>query len=75
MTIHSSILAREIPWTEEPGGLLSMGHKELDTTEATQHAHIQVRSQVGNEVGSPYNQPDFSMRTLVSASGPQNLLN
>ena len=35
MTIHSSILAREIPWTEEPGGLLSMGRKELDTTEAT----------------------------------------
>jgi len=30
---HSSILAREIPWTEEPGGLQSMGHKESDTTE------------------------------------------
>ena len=24
MTIHSSILAWEIPWTKEPGGLLSM---------------------------------------------------
>ena len=35
MAAHSSILAREIPWTEEPGGLLSMGRKELDTTEAT----------------------------------------
>ena len=23
MAIHSSILARKIPWTEEPGGLLS----------------------------------------------------
>ena len=30
---HSSILAWEILWTEEPGGLQSMGHKELDTTE------------------------------------------
>ena len=30
---HSSILARRIPWTEEPGGLQSMGSKELDTTE------------------------------------------
>ena len=30
---HPSILAWEIPWTEEPGGLQSMGHKELDTTE------------------------------------------
>ena len=25
MTIHSSILAWEIPWTEQPGGLQSMG--------------------------------------------------
>ena len=24
MAIHSSILASEIPWTEEPGGLQSM---------------------------------------------------
>ena len=30
---HSSILAWRIPWTKEPGGLQSMGHKELDTTE------------------------------------------
>jgi len=25
MATHSSILAREIPWTEESGGLQSMG--------------------------------------------------
>ena len=30
---HSSILAWRIPWTEEPGGLQSMGHKESDTVE------------------------------------------
>ena len=33
MATHSSILAWEIPWTEESGGLQFMGHKELDTTE------------------------------------------
>ena len=34
MAIYSSILAWEIPWTEEPGGLKSpWGRKELDTTE------------------------------------------
>ena len=33
MATHSSILAWRIPWTEELGGLQSMGHKELDTTE------------------------------------------
>ena len=35
MATHSSILARKIPWTEEPGGLQSMGRKEWDTTEHT----------------------------------------
>ena len=30
---HSSILAWRIPWTEEPDGLQSWGHKELDMTE------------------------------------------
>ena len=33
MATQSSTLTRQIPWTEEPGGLQSMGHKELDMTE------------------------------------------
>ena len=33
MATHSSILAWEVPWTKEPGGLHSMGLQELDTTE------------------------------------------
>ena len=32
MATHSSILAWEIPWTEEPDGLQSMGSQDLDTT-------------------------------------------
>ena len=33
MAIHASILAWEIPWTEEPGGLYSpRGCSELDMT-------------------------------------------
>ena len=35
MATHSSILAWRIPGMEEPGGLLSMGYAELDTTEMT----------------------------------------
>ena len=31
MTTHSSILAWKVQWTEEPGGLHSMGPRELDT--------------------------------------------
>ena len=35
MATHSSILAWTIPWTEEPGGLQSVGIAESDMTEAT----------------------------------------
>ena len=37
MATHSSILAWEIPWTEEPGGLQSTG---LDTTEQLTYTQI-----------------------------------
>ena len=37
MATHSSVLAWRIPWTEEIGGLQSMGHKELDTIEQLNH--------------------------------------
>ena len=33
MATYSGILAWGISWTEEPDGLQSVGHKELDTTE------------------------------------------
>ena len=33
MATHSRILIWEIPWTEEPGGLQSMGSQESDTTQ------------------------------------------
>ena len=35
LATHCSILAWKIPWTEEPGGLQSMNHKESDMTEQT----------------------------------------
>ena len=33
MATHPVFLPGESPWTEEPGMLQSMGHKELDITE------------------------------------------
>ena len=33
MGTGTTVLAWRIPWTEEPGGLQSMGLKELDMTE------------------------------------------
>ena len=39
MATHSSILALEIAWTEEPGGLQSMGWKKVGHNLATQQQH------------------------------------
>ena len=40
MATHSSILAWEIPWTEEPGGLHSMGSQRVEHYFTTEHIHI-----------------------------------
>ena len=37
MATHSSVLAWRIPRAGEPGGLLSMGSQESDTTEQLNH--------------------------------------
>ena len=43
MATHFSTLTWRIPWTEEPGGLPSVGlHKELDMTKVTQQASKQL---------------------------------
>ena len=37
---HFSILAWRIPWTEEPGGLQSMGSQRVRHNWATEHTHM-----------------------------------
>ena len=37
MATHSSILAREIPWTEDPGGLQSTGSQRVERD--CEHTH------------------------------------
>ena len=39
MAIHSSTLAWEIPWTEEPGGLQSLGSQIVGHALETNHTH------------------------------------
>ena len=51
MAPHSSTFAWKIPWTEEPGGLQSMGSLELDTTERL-HFHFSL-SCIGEGNGNP----------------------
>ena len=50
MATHSSTFAWKIPWMEEPGGLQSMGHEELDTTERL-HFHFSL-SRIGEGNGT-----------------------
>ena len=40
MATHSSILAWEIPWTKEPGGLQSMESQRVRHDVVTEHAYI-----------------------------------
>ena len=52
MATHSSILAWEIPWTDDPGrgggrGHRPWGHKESDTTE---HTHTYTHTRGGSQL-------------------------
>ena len=40
MATHSSALAWRIPWTEEPGGLQSMGSQRVRCNLANKQQHI-----------------------------------
>ena len=42
MATTSTVLAQRIPWTEEPGGLQSMGSQELDTAKHIVHGILLV---------------------------------
>ena len=50
MAAHSSILAQEIPWTEDPGGLESTGSQEA--------GHAQVTKQPSQTTGVPLHGSD-----------------
>ena len=63
---HSSILTWEIPWTEEPGGLHSMGLLELDMTEVTEHTHTHTHT---------HTHPGHRTDTMVSSGVIQTYIN
>ena len=45
MATHSSILAWRIPWTEEPGGLQSMGSQRVGQDRGTNtHTHTHTHT-------------------------------
>ena len=42
MATHSNVLAWEIPWTEEPGGLQSLGPQRVGHTEQLIHLLVNI---------------------------------
>ena len=56
---HFSILAWRIPWTEEPGGLQSMGSQKLDMTE-----QVTLTRGLWWPVSQPTTHSDFSHTEL-----------
>ena len=51
MATHSSILAWEVPWTEEPGRLQSMGLQRVGhdlVTESRTHNTIPIKATMNN---------------------------
>ena len=50
MAAHSSILAQRIPWTEEPGGLQSMGSQsQIQVRGLSMHAPISLALELKKE--------------------------
>ena len=54
MATHSSVLAWEVPWTKEPGGLQSMGSQRARHDLATAHARTICQTQFGKLSGTYY---------------------
>ena len=50
MATHSSILAWRIPWTEEPGGLQSMGSQRVEHDWATDIFTFIIKTDVLSKV-------------------------
>ena len=70
---HSSVLAWEIPQTEEPGRLQSAGHNELDRTECVRvrtraHTHTHINDGIVQQLQTPKEAPWLQDISLPSVS-------
>ena len=62
MATHSSILAWKIPWTEEPGGLQSMGSQRV-------RHHLATDQQQQMLTGKPFCESSLSGTTIANPRG------
>ena len=70
MATHSSILAWRIPWTEELGGLLSIGSVKSQTLKSA-HAHTHARTHT-HENCKPQSQLDCMSSDNHHPGGGEN---
>ena len=68
MATHSNILGRGIPWTEEPGGLQSMG-SQRDMTELTHVHHDPHPTSSGDHTQALWQAAELGGVTLWQAVG------
>ena len=69
MATHSSFLAWEIPWTEEPGELLSMGSQIVGRNSTHTHTHTQSITVLITPRVPPPNTIAFEIRFLIYELG------
>ena len=62
MATHSNILAWRIPWTEEPGGLQSMGLQRI------QHERVHVGMYILKEVERPLSRKIYKYLSVGESS-------
>ena len=79
MATHSNTLAWKIPWTEEPGGLQSMGLQSVGHHRATSqlHSHIfinQNRNHYNQHIFANKNKFVYSYNIKICALGFHGLL-
>ena len=68
MATHSCIIAWRIPWTEEPGGLQSMGSQRVGQDLTTWHAHTQKTGPSPSEVRPGGPNPMMNILSSTSTS-------
>ena len=68
MTIHSSILAWKIAWTEQPGGLQSMGSQGFGRNTASLESKVDYPPQVST-AGGPWLDPLALAGSLSARKG------
>ena len=69
MATHSSMLAWRIPWTEEPGGLPSMGSRRVGHDWATSLSFLSFYKNRGLLGGSVVKNPPATQETQVPSRG------